>query len=62
MRQLPSAARSAATGRAYVVNVLPMFEFTCQLAMLEPPPPEIQRLLAAVHGNQDAVDGFARIQ
>ena len=26
-------------------HVLPMFEFTCQLATLEPPPPEMQQLL-----------------
>jgi hypothetical protein len=38
-----------------------MFEFTCQLATLEPPPPELQRLLGAVHGNQEAMDGFARV-
>ena len=42
-------------------HVLPIFEFTCQLATLEPPPPEMQQLLAAMHGNQDAMDGFARV-
>jgi 2-polyprenyl-6-methoxyphenol hydroxylase-like FAD-dependent oxidoreductase len=42
-------------------HVLPMFEFTCQLATLDPPPPEMQQLLAAVHGNQEAMDGFARV-
>jgi flavin-dependent dehydrogenase len=42
-------------------HVLPMFEFTCQLATLEPPPPEMQQVLGAVHGNQDAMDGFARV-
>jgi len=42
-------------------HVLPMFEFTCQLATLEPPPPEMQQLLGAVHGNQEAMDGFARV-
>ena len=42
-------------------HVLPMYEFTCELATLEPPPPELQRLLAAVHGNQEAMDGFARV-
>ena len=36
-----------------------MYEFTTQLATLEPPPPELQQLLAAVHGNQEAMDGFA---
>jgi 2-polyprenyl-6-methoxyphenol hydroxylase-like FAD-dependent oxidoreductase len=38
-----------------------MYEFTCQLATLEPPPPELQQLLAASDGNQRAMDGFARM-
>jgi len=42
-------------------QVLPIYEFTTQLATLEPPPPDLQRLLAAAHGNQDAMDGFARV-
>jgi 2-polyprenyl-6-methoxyphenol hydroxylase-like FAD-dependent oxidoreductase len=42
-------------------HVFPMFEFTCQLATLEPPPPEMQQLLGAMHGNQEAMDGFARV-
>ncbi|NGO54844.1 NAD(P)/FAD-dependent oxidoreductase [Allomesorhizobium camelthorni] len=42
-------------------RVKPMYDFTCELAMLEPPPPELQQLLAAVHGNQKAMDDFARM-
>jgi flavin-dependent dehydrogenase len=42
-------------------HVLPMYEFTYQLASLEPPPPEMVQLLGAVHGNQEAMDGFARV-
>ncbi len=42
-------------------QVLPMFEFTCELATLEPPPPELQQLLGAVHGNQEAMDQLARV-
>lgn len=42
-------------------DVLPMYEFTAQLASQEPPPPELEQLLAAVHGNQQAMDGFARV-
>jgi flavin-dependent dehydrogenase len=42
-------------------RVLPMYEFTSQLATLEPPPPELQQLLQAVHGNQRAMDAFARV-
>jgi 2-polyprenyl-6-methoxyphenol hydroxylase-like FAD-dependent oxidoreductase len=42
-------------------HVLPMYEFTTQLATLEPPPPELAQLLAAVHGNRAAMDAFARV-
>ncbi|MGH8249683.1 MAG: NAD(P)/FAD-dependent oxidoreductase [Steroidobacteraceae bacterium] len=42
-------------------RVKAMYEFTCQLATLEPPPPEMQRLFAAIHGNPEAMDGFARM-
>lgn len=40
---------------------LPMYDFTYMLAALEPPPPELQRLLGAIHGNQEAMDAFARL-
>jgi len=40
---------------------LPMYEFTCQLATLEPPPPEMQQLLGAVLGNRVAMDDFVRM-
>ncbi|MEO5617243.1 MAG: NAD(P)/FAD-dependent oxidoreductase [Candidatus Eisenbacteria bacterium] len=42
-------------------QVLPTYEFTCQFAMLQPPSPETQQLFAAVHGNQEAMDGFAQV-
>jgi 2-polyprenyl-6-methoxyphenol hydroxylase-like FAD-dependent oxidoreductase len=42
-------------------HVLPMYEFTAQVASLQPPPPELQGVLAAAHGNQEAMDGFARV-
>ena len=42
-------------------HVLPMYAFTTQLATLQPPPPDLQHLLGAAHGNQDAMDGFARV-
>jgi hypothetical protein len=42
-------------------RVLPMYEFTLELASLEPPPPELRRLLDAVHGNQEGMDQFARV-
>lgn len=47
--------------RARDGHVLPMYEFTCQLAALEPPPPEMQQLFRAIHGNQKAMDGFAQM-
>ena len=47
--------------RARDEHVLPMFEFTLQLASLEPPPPELQQLLGAMVGNQQAMDRFARV-
>jgi 2-polyprenyl-6-methoxyphenol hydroxylase-like FAD-dependent oxidoreductase len=42
-------------------QVLPMYEFTTQLATLEPPPPELQQLLGAMAGNRDAMDRFTRV-
>jgi 2-polyprenyl-6-methoxyphenol hydroxylase-like FAD-dependent oxidoreductase len=42
-------------------QVLPMYEFTCGLATLEPPPPEMQQLLGAALGNREAMDEFARV-
>jgi 2-polyprenyl-6-methoxyphenol hydroxylase-like FAD-dependent oxidoreductase len=42
-------------------HVLPMYEFTAELATLEPPPPQVQQVLAAAAGNQEAMDGFARV-
>jgi 2-polyprenyl-6-methoxyphenol hydroxylase-like FAD-dependent oxidoreductase len=47
--------------RARDERVLPMYELTCQLATLEPPPPEMQQLLGAMQGNQKAMDGFVRV-
>ena len=38
-----------------------IYEFTTQLAALEPPTPELQQLMAAIHGNQEAMNGFVRV-
>ena len=35
-----------------------MYELTCQRAALEPPAPQMSRLLAALHGNQHDTDQF----
>ncbi|MFN2625871.1 MAG: NAD(P)/FAD-dependent oxidoreductase [Mycobacteriales bacterium] len=42
-------------------EVLPMYEFTTQIATLEPPPPETQQLIGAMVGNQEAMDGFVSV-
>ena len=42
-------------------HVLPFYEFTTQIATLEPPPPELGRLLGAVAGKQKAIDQFFRV-
>jgi 2-polyprenyl-6-methoxyphenol hydroxylase-like FAD-dependent oxidoreductase len=42
-------------------QVLPMYELTAEIASLEPPPPELQQILEAAHGNQEAMDAFARL-
>ena len=39
----------------------PIYEFTAQLATLELPPPEMQQLLGAMQGNQEAMDGFVSV-
>src|SRR5687768_14330811 len=42
-------------------TVLPMYELTTQLATLEPPPEEMQQLIDAMAGNQEAMDAWARM-
>jgi len=39
----------------------PIYEFTAQFAALQPPTPDMQQLMAAVHRSQWAMDGFVRI-
>jgi hypothetical protein len=41
-------------------RVRPMYEFTQLFASLEPPPPEMQRLFGAMHGNQGQRSSWAR--
>ncbi len=47
--------------RTRETEALPIYEFTAQLATLEPPPPEMQQLLGAVYGNRDAMDDFVSV-
>jgi flavin-dependent dehydrogenase len=42
-------------------EVLPIYEFTTQLATLAPPPPEVGQLLSAVAGNREAMNMFAGV-
>jgi len=42
-------------------HVQAMYELTAEFASLEPPPPELQQVLGAVHGNQKAMDDFTRV-
>ena len=43
-------------------EALPVYEFTDEFAQLQPPPPEMQQLLGAMRGNQEAMDGFVSVQ
>jgi 2-polyprenyl-6-methoxyphenol hydroxylase-like FAD-dependent oxidoreductase len=56
-RQPPGDAL-AAHQAARDERVRPMYEFTCQMATLEPPPPQMQRLFLALRGNQEATNQF----
>jgi flavin-dependent dehydrogenase len=56
----PFEAAMAEYQRMRDARVKAMYEFTCQLATLEAPPPEMQQLFAAVHGKK-AMDDFARM-
>ena len=42
-------------------RVRAMYDFTCTLATLEPLPPQMQLLFAAVHRDQSAMDAFVRM-
>ena len=42
-------------------QAMPTYEFTNQFAALAPPPPEMQQVMAAIHGNQEAMNGFVRV-
>jgi flavin-dependent dehydrogenase len=59
--RLPFADAMARYQRARDEAVLPIFEFTCELATLQPPAPEMQQLLGAMPGNQEAMDGFVGV-
>jgi flavin-dependent dehydrogenase len=41
---------------------MPVYEFTAEFATMEPPPPEMQQLIGAMQGNQEAQDRFISVQ
>ena len=57
----PYAGAMAVYHDARDVHALPRYEFTCELATLEPPPPDLVRLLSAIKGDRAAMDEFARL-
>jgi len=42
-------------------HALPIYELTCRLALLQPPPPEMQQLLGAIQHDQEAMNRFAQM-
>ncbi len=40
---------------------LPLYELTCEFAKIEPPPPDMQQLIGATQGNQEAMDDFVSV-
>ncbi len=43
-------------------EAMPVYQFTCEFATMEPPPPEMQQLIGAMQGNQGAQDEFVSVQ
>jgi flavin-dependent dehydrogenase len=43
-------------------EAMPVYEFTCEFANVAPPPPEMQQLIGAMQGNQEAQDQFISVQ
>jgi 2-polyprenyl-6-methoxyphenol hydroxylase-like FAD-dependent oxidoreductase len=43
-------------------HAMPMYEMTFGFATLEPPPPEMQQVLGALVGNQEATNDFVSVQ
>ncbi len=43
-------------------EAMPVYDFTDDFAMLQPPPPEMQQLIGAMQGNQEAMNQFVSVQ
>lgn len=57
----PFEAAMAGYQHARDAQVMGIYEFTTQLATVEPPPPAMQEVLGAVAGSQAAMDAFASV-
>ncbi|HEX8581368.1 MAG TPA: FAD-dependent monooxygenase, partial [Acidimicrobiales bacterium] len=57
----PFADRLAAHQQEREAESLPMYEFTCQLAALEPPPPELAAFLEAASRSPEASTDFVSV-
>jgi flavin-dependent dehydrogenase len=57
----PFEVAMAGYQQARDAQVMGIYEFTTQLATGEPPPPEMQEVLGAVAGSQDAMDAFTSV-
>ena len=60
LRRPPAAGRrrSPTTSGSATRRREPIYELTCQFAALQPPPPEMQQLFAALRDNQEQTDRF----
>jgi len=47
--------------RARDASAVAMYDFTCQLASLNEPSPDMRELFGAMEGKPAAMDGFARM-
>jgi 2-polyprenyl-6-methoxyphenol hydroxylase-like FAD-dependent oxidoreductase len=43
-------------------EAMPVYDFTDEFAMLQPPPPEMRQLIGAMRGNQEAMNQFVSVQ
>lgn len=59
--QLPFELAMAAAQRERDERAMPMYEFTCQLASMAPPPPEAGQLFQAIAGNEQARNQFVQM-
>ncbi len=57
----PAGEAMRAYQEARDAQVSPMYEFTCNLAGLEPLPPKVADLFASLQGDQEGMDRFARL-